>query len=102
MTREPLPLRRHSENFDINCGGSHYSVQVGFYNDGRIGEVFVHSQKVGSQADINARDAAILLSLALQYGAVPERIVSSLTHDTNGRPEGVIGQVLECVLEIKQ
>lgn len=98
MTREPLPDRRCSESWDMNCDGSHYSVQVSYYEDGRLGEVFVHSRKVGSQAEINARDAAILLSMVLQHGAEPDKIMDALTHDASGRPEGVIGQVLERVL----
>lgn len=99
MTRISLPNRRYAETFDINCLGSVYTVQVGYYPDGRVGEVFINSIRVGSQADINARDAAVLLSLAIQHGISPEDLLGSLTHDANGDPEGVVGIIVEAVVE---
>lgn len=99
MSREHLPNRRYSENFDINALGSHYTVQVGRYDDGRIGEVFIASNRVGSQGDVNARDAAVLLSLALQNGIPPEEIKDSLMHDADGNPEGVVGIIVAAVVE---
>lgn len=98
MTRIPLPNRRYAETFDINVLGSYYVVQVGRYPDGRVGEVFINSHRVGSQADINARDAAVLLSLAIQNGIAPEDVLDSLMHDANGDPEGVVGIIVAAVV----
>jgi hypothetical protein len=99
MTRIPLPNRRYAETFDINCLGSKYVVQVGHYPDGSVGEVFINSHRVGSQADINARDAAVLLSLAIQNGIAPDDVLDSLMHDAEGRPEGVVGIIVAAVIE---
>lgn len=96
--REPLPQRRYSESFEINHEGLHFAVQAGFYPDGRLGEVFISSPKTGSMAEINARDAAVLLSICLQSGADPRKTLKALTHGADGRPEGVVGRVLETLL----
>lgn len=98
MTREHMPARRYTEIFDINCLGSKYAVQVGHYADGRVGEVFISSHRVGSQADINARDAAVLLSLAIQNGISPKDLLESLMHDANGEPEGIVGMIVAAVV----
>lgn len=99
MTRETLPWRRYSENFDLDHEGLHFAVQVGYYENGRPGEIFISSPKTGSMAEVNARDAAVLLSIALQRGADPEKTLHALTHDGQGRPEGVVGKVLEVIVE---
>lgn len=94
-----MPQRRRSQNFDLSLLGLEFAVQVGFYDDGRMGEVFVSSQKTGSMAEVNARDAAVLLSIVLQHGAEPKKVLAALTHDVLGKPEGVIGKVLEKLIE---
>lgn len=100
MTRELLPARRPSQSFDLNHGGLHFAVQAGFYDEAmtRLGEIFISSPKTGSMAEVNARDAAVLLSICLQRGADPAKTLRALTHDTDGRPEGVVGRVLESLL----
>jgi hypothetical protein len=99
MSRNLLPNRRYAETFDINCLGSMYIVQVGYYPDGGVGEVFINSRRVGSQADINARDAAVLLSLAIQNGIQPADLLDSLMHDAEGNPEGVVGIIVAAVVK---
>ena len=48
MTRERLPGRRPNETTDLELGGARYAVTIGFYPDGRPGEVFTAGAKVGS------------------------------------------------------
>jgi hypothetical protein len=100
--REKLPARRYSESFDVEfppSTGKLYAVTIGCYPDGRIGEVFLSSyQKVGSQADMAARDLALLISIALQHGAPLEVMASAATKDAESRQEGLAGVVLEQLL----
>jgi hypothetical protein len=65
MTRERLPNRRASTSFDIEVGGLKYTATVSRFADGRIGELFITNGKAGSDSDANARDAAIITSIAL-------------------------------------
>ena len=65
-------------------------VNVGLYDDGRPGEVFIKADKVGSfQAGI--LDAlAIAISIALQYGAPISLFIEKFVH-TKFEPAGLTG-----------
>src|SRR5438105_4669201 len=67
--RERLPHRRLGETFELEVGGLRYTATIGRFPDGRIGEIFLSNHKNNSAADTNARDSAIVCSIALQYGA---------------------------------
>lgn len=104
VERQVLPRRRKAESFDFvhqtpQGGGVNLKVTLGFYDDGRIGEVFISGTKVGTGLDTAYREAAILLSFALQYGAPPERIREAMIRDAAGIAEGVIGSLLDAILK---
>jgi hypothetical protein len=67
--RERLPNRRASESFSFEREGLRFTATVSLFADGRIGELFLNNHKSGNQLDTNARDAAIILSFAVQHGA---------------------------------
>jgi hypothetical protein len=70
-------------------------MQIGVYDDGRVGELFLQMEKAtGSFADTTARDVAILISMAIQHGVPIDRMLSAITKDENGRPEGLAGALL--------
>lgn len=92
--REMLPGRRPAVNARIEVGDFHMTMGVGFYADGRPAEVFVSDVKAGSHMDAVARDAAILLSIAMQYGLPLAEISKSLTQDGQGKPSSVIGELV--------
>lgn len=98
MTRQPLPMRRNAVNFDVEFPthtGKLYTVTVGFYEDWRIGEVFISSnQKPGTMADLAGRDIALLISIALQHGADIEVMEHAAMKDESGANEGLAGIVL--------
>jgi hypothetical protein len=71
MTRQRLPNRRPPRPFLIEHGGSRFTVTVGFYPDGRPGEVFTHGMRTGSTLDALLADACVLVSLLLQHGVEP-------------------------------
>ena len=91
--REVLNNRRGNELFDIEHDGQRYTVGVGHFPSGKPAEVFINSPKVGTAADINARDGAILLSLLMQYGVDIGAVAHSLTRSSDGRPSGPIGMI---------
>jgi hypothetical protein len=97
VNRSRLPDRRRSETFKFECAGLHYTATVSWYPDGRIGELFIDSNKVGSMADTNARDAAICFSLAVQHGAEPSLIGSALCRDVNGNASGPLAAALDYI-----
>lgn len=105
MTRELLPERRASFNFTVAIQGEKYHVTVGYYPDGRPGEVFVDriytksSAKVGTLLDSLCRDAAILVSMALQYGAPPDVMAHAISRDEEGTPQTIVGEIVDHIIK---
>jgi hypothetical protein len=97
--RERLPNRRLAETFDIEVAGLHYTATVSRFADGRIGEVFLNNHKSNSAADTNARDSAIVFSIAVQHGADPEVIRRALCRDSQGKASGPLGKALDAIAE---
>jgi hypothetical protein len=93
--RERLPNRRIGETFELEVAGLRYTATVGRFPDGRVGEIFLTNHKSNSAADTNARDSAIVCSIALQCGADVETIRRALCRDSRGRPRGPLGAVLD-------
>ena len=95
--RQRLPNRRANESFSFELEGLRFTVTVSRFDDGRLAELFLSNHKSGNQSDTNARDAAILLSFALQHGADVSHISSALCRDSRGRPLGPIAAALDIV-----
>jgi len=100
MTRERLPHRRPGETTEIEFEGTRYAITVGYYLDGRPGEVFTHGAKVGSNMDALLDDACIAVSLLLQHGVEPPRLASSMGRLGDGtKPASVIGALADLLAE---
>lgn len=77
--RRSLPDRRSCETREVDVGGRPYTVTVGLYEDGTVGEVFIGGAKVGSEMDAVLQDSGILASIALQHGTPPEVLARSMS-----------------------
>ena len=99
MSREALPQRRRSETITYIVGGLIYNGSIGFYADGRIGEIFLDCSKSGTEAQIASRDSAIIASFALQHGASLPSLRSALTRRPDGSAEGPLGVLLDLLQE---
>lgn len=97
--RTRLPNRRLAETFELECAGLHYTCTVGRYRDGSVGEIFLNNHKSNSASDSNAKDAAIVCSLALQNGVPLETIRRALLRDPHGRPSTPLGHALDLIAE---
>ena len=58
---------------------------------------FVNNHKHGNQLDTYARDAAIILTFALQHGADIDVIRRALCRDSQGHALGPIGRALDVI-----
>jgi ribonucleoside-diphosphate reductase alpha chain len=87
-----------STNF--SHAGLHFTLSVGFYENGRVGEVFISSTKPGSPIAALALDAAVILSIALQYSADLEVIRAALTKDHDGSPATLVGSALDAIKQL--
>lgn len=96
--RQRLSNRRASENFTFEVEGLKYTATVSRTEQGQIAELFLNNHKAGNQSDTNARDAAIILSFALQYGADLEAIREAVSRDSVGKAIGPVGAALDVIL----
>jgi hypothetical protein len=99
MNRERLSNRRQCENFDFEHAKHRFWLTTSRYSDGRPAEIFLSSRLVGSPIEAIARDAAIVVSIALQFGADLETIRSALTKDHDGSAATVLGKSLDLLME---
>jgi hypothetical protein len=97
--RRHLPNRRLAETFELECAGLKYTCTVGRFADGRVGELFLSNHKSNSASDTNARDSAIVFSIAVQCGADPEVIRRALCRDSKGNASGPLGAALDRIAE---
>jgi hypothetical protein len=93
--RSRLPNRRPTETIAFERGGSRYCLTVGFFPDGRPGEVFLNADRANSLLDVLASDAAILASLALQHGCSLQEITHALKRDSRGEAASPIGAAMD-------
>jgi hypothetical protein len=93
--RRTLPQRRASETFDMRFWNQNFAVTVGLYPDGTPGEVFIDGGKSGQDVQSTARDAAVVLSLALQHGTPSETIQHAVTRNGLGEPSSILGAILD-------
>jgi hypothetical protein len=97
MTRVRLPDRRFAETVALEHGGARFMVTIGFYPDGRPGEVFTHGARSGSNLDALLADACVVVSCLIQHGAEPHKLAASMGRLGNAEPASVIGAVLDLV-----
>jgi hypothetical protein len=97
--RESLPDRRASENFQFNiwddktwfyCTRSHFA-------DSRLAEIFLDYNKAGTQLGALVRDAAIMASLAFQFGCSCETACHAVTREEDGSASSPLGKALDLI-----
>lgn len=106
LRTKPAP-RRPAVTYDIEAEGGKYFVTLGFDLDvstpdssaalPQVNEVFICGPKAGSELQSLLDDAAVLLSLAIQYGVPHRQLMHSLV---SGRADGaasLLGKIVELV-----
>jgi hypothetical protein len=99
--RNRLPNRRPSETIAFERNGSHYCMTIGYFPDGRPGELFLNVDRSDSLLDVLVSDAAILASLAMQFGCPLETIAHALKRNSHGVAASPIGAALDMVVEME-
>ena len=93
--RKRLPSRRLCKTVAFENDGHGFRLAAGFYHDGTVGEVFLNAEKTNSTLDALASDAAILVSLALQFGCTLDELRHAVKRDGKGRAASFIGEALD-------
>jgi hypothetical protein len=97
MTRDRLPDRRPCETLEFERDGIRVKLTVGFAPDGRIGEIFLNADRVGSMLDAILSDCAIICSIAMQRGASVRELAHAIRRDAHGLASSPLGAVLDRV-----
>jgi hypothetical protein len=95
--RRRLPDRRGLDLYDFWHDGTTYTGGAGWFDDGRLAEIWLNAQKPNSAIDNQASDAAVLASRLLQSGASIEDIRHSLRSHPDGSAAGPIGALLDLI-----
>ncbi len=103
--RERLPNRRHNERRQFAWrapdGSVHlFQVDVGFYPDGRAGEVFASGPKTGSVLRAVIEDGCVMASHLAQLGMSFESQALALGRQADGTPASPMGGILELAAKI--
>jgi hypothetical protein len=103
--RARLPNKRKAETLSFEHSGTRggnpiaYTATLGFYDDGRMGEIFMRAtDKAGSELDIQVRDISILCSILLQHGCELETIRHALTRNADNSASGPLGALLDRIV----
>jgi hypothetical protein len=101
-TRERPPDRRSCTTFEFDhrsASGAtlHYTCSYGGFADGRLSEVFLQNTKAGSDSDGNARESAIMCSIALQHGAPVEILRKAALRNADNSASTPLGHALDII-----
>ncbi len=93
--RERLPDRRQADTFEVRYGDNVYQVAIGYYPDGRPGEVFLSGAKTGSDSDGLHADIGVPLRGRLSRASYfrhkePNTMTRRRAKLDRGRPFGVV------------
>jgi hypothetical protein len=102
MTRTRLPDRRAAETVQLEHEGACFTVTIGFYADGRPGEVFTHGARSGSSLDALLADVCVVVSCLIQHGVEPRDLATSMGRLGDAEPASIIGAVLDLVAAMSQ
>jgi hypothetical protein len=95
--RQRLPNRRFSETFAVEAQGMKFTATISRFDDGQVAEIFLSNHRAGSDADANACDAAVVASIALQFGVPLETIRKALMRDGRGQARTPLAAALDVI-----
>ncbi|MEJ2715840.1 MAG: vitamin B12-dependent ribonucleotide reductase [Deltaproteobacteria bacterium] len=78
--RRRLPVDCQSVRHKFGIAGQKGYIHTGFYEDGKVGEIFIRMAKEGSTISGLMDTIATLTSIALQYGVPLEALVNKFIH----------------------
>ena len=89
VSYEALPTRRQCVRQAVKIGGKRVYLDVGFYEDGRVGELFLAAEQTGGMTRWLYDEAARSSSKLLQWGAPLEEVIDGWT-GSKGSPSGPV------------
>ena len=88
-SRKKMPDRRKGYIQKATIGDHKIYLHIGEYDDGKVGEIFIDTNKEGELVKALMNNFAIAISLGLQYGVPLEEFVDAFI-DTKFEPSGKV------------
>lgn len=98
VARRPLPARREALTTKFELGTLKWHMTWSSYPDGAPAEVFLSAGKSGDLLRWMSNDAAVVLSIALQYGVPPGVLRAALIRDQGGEPLSPLAYALDVAM----
>ena len=95
MTGEPFLNAARAKPSTCGSGIRTSPSPSGAIQTARSGEVFIDGGKTGQDVQSTARDAAVVLSLALQHGTPIEAIRHAVTRNSSGEAASILGATVD-------
>ena len=89
IEREKLPNEPKCIKNVVSMANQNFHIIRSFYDDGRLGEIFVTAAKQGNTAKGFLEIMSILISKALQYG-MPSAVISKMLRNHEFSPNGLV------------
>ena len=94
--RQSLPSRRQAETVDIKVGGTAYQLSIGYYDDGRVGEVFLGGPRSGSDMQGLLADLGVVISRLFQHGDNLASLAAGMARLGDGAtPASIVGVIAD-------
>jgi len=100
--RQPLSHRRKNQTIELAFEGVRYQITIGFYANGRIGEVWLNGPRPDSALYHITQDACVLISHLLQRFTSPHTLYDSLPRKADGSSGSVIGAIIELLMSLPE
>lgn len=100
--REPLPKRRKNQSIELVFDEMRFQLTLGFYANGRIGEVWLNGPRPDSALYHITQDGCVLISHLLQRFASPHALFDSIPRREDGSPASVIGAIIELLASLPE
>lgn len=98
--RERLPNRRLAVTIVVEVMARPFLMAVGFYDDGRAGEIFLTGVKTGTHLEGMINDGCVLMSMLLQHGWRPRSLAPALG-GRDEEPASFFSTVLRKIAELE-
>ncbi len=100
--RQPLSPRRKNQSMELVFDSMRFQLTVGFYPNGRIGEVWLNGPRPDSALYHITQDACVLISHLLQRFVSPHTLFDSMPRKADGSSASVIGAIIELLMSLPE
>ena len=101
VERKRLPNRRGHEVIEFTHNGFGYTAGIGRFDDGKLAEVFLNADKIGTAIKIRRGMRRSQLRSSSRTAGRRETLRRALTRNADGSASGALGKLLDLLTSCK-